>query len=87
MQVSYWSKKSRNDKYLYQDLPVLLSSCDILVYALAKNNETDSLLSDTLLENLNPKSLFVSIAHIDHQKFVSFVNDEKLAGYACDDRI
>ncbi len=87
MNISYWSRNSRNAQYEYQALSELLATSDVLVYALAKNDETENLLSDTLLQNLNPKALFVSIAHIDHPKFISLVQEGKIAGYACDDRI
>ncbi len=87
MNVSYWSRNSRNEQFEYQKLSDLLISSDVLVYALAKNDETDNLFSDALLQNLNPRAIFVSIAHIDHPKFISLVEEGNLSGYACDDRI
>ena len=75
MNVSYWSRNSRNEQFEYQKLSDLLISSDVLVYALAKNDETDNLFSDALLQNLNPRAIFVSIAHIDHPKFISLVEE------------
>lgn len=87
MNVSYWSKNSRDVRFEYKNLNELIASSDILVYALAVNDETKKLLTDELIWLIQKKALFVSITHTDHQKFIKLVEEWNLAWYACDDRI
>lgn len=87
MEVSYWSKNSRDDRFHYRELGDLLRNSDVLVYALATNEETKNLLTDELIWDIRSHTLFLSIAHIDHAKFIKLVEEWKIAGYACDDRI
>jgi phosphoglycerate dehydrogenase-like enzyme len=78
MNVSYWSRKSRNEIFHYEELDQLLHTSDVLVYALAKNEETKNILSDKIIKDLNPKALFVSTAHLNHELFISLVREGKL---------
>jgi phosphoglycerate dehydrogenase-like enzyme len=49
MNVQYWSKNSRDERFEYKELADLLKSSDVLVYALAINEETKNLLTDELI--------------------------------------
>ncbi len=87
MHVSYWSRESRDNLFSYTSLDSLLEGSDIVFYALAKNNETQDLLSDERLALLTTTSIVISIAHIDHAKFISLTESWKIWWYGCDDTI
>ncbi len=87
MEIIYWSRTSRNEKYEYKELSDLIESADVLVYALSVNEWTKILLTNEIVKKFREQSLFVSITHIDHIKFVKLVEIWKLWGYACDDKI
>lgn len=87
MQVSYWSKESRDTRFSYTSLESLLKDSDVVFYALAKNNETQDLLTDERIALLKVTSIVISIAHIDHVKFISLAESGKIWWYGCDDPI
>lgn len=87
MNIQYWSRNTRNDNYRYVGLDELFSTSDVLVFALAKNEETKNIITDSLLAKLPKHSLLVTIAHLDHPKFVKLAEEWKIAWYACDEMI
>lgn len=72
---------------MYSDLEKLISESDVLFYALAKNNETESILTDELLKKLKKSVIIVSIAHIDGTRFIKLSEERNIGGYGCDDQI
>lgn len=62
MNVIYWSKNSRNENYEYQELDSLLKNSDFIFPALARNEETKSILSNNKLDLISQNSFIISIA-------------------------
>jgi phosphoglycerate dehydrogenase-like enzyme len=48
MKVVYWSKNSRDDRFEYQELRNLMKNADIVLPAVAQNEETNGLITDVL---------------------------------------
>ena len=71
----YWSEKSRDDRFSYRELDTLFSECDVIVNALAVNEETKKLFTQELLSKMHPTSYFISIAHIDHSLFIRLAEE------------
>jgi len=75
MEVYYWSQNSRNEHFEYRELLDLLKISDVLVCALAINEQTKGIFTDEMIQNMQTKTIFVSIAHIDNQKFIALTEE------------
>lgn len=84
MEVSYWSRGSKDDRFTFLELENLLEVSDIIFPAMADNDETKKILTNKLLTRIKPSALFVSIAHklYDHSFVIEMVKVDKLFGYA-----
>ena len=87
MDISYWSREARDDRFRYKDLSDLLTSSEVLYYTLAANEETENFFSGEITDSINPHAIFVSIVHMQQKLFIDLVKSQKLAWYACDDFI
>lgn len=87
MKTAYWSKNSRDERFEYLDLGNLIESSDILFYALAKNSETEQLLTPEILSKFKNNSIVISIAHFHHEIFISLVENGKIGWFGCDDPV
>ncbi len=84
MNVVYWSRKSRDRRFSIVKLEDLMKKSDVVFPALAQNEETKDLITDTLLQNMKQSAIFVSIVHqiYNHDLLLQLVKNGKLFGYA-----
>jgi len=83
MITTYWSHTSRDVRFEYKDLVSVIEESDVIFVCLAQNKETDSILTDEILQKMKPSVIFVSIAHkiYNHDLIVKMVHENKLFGY------
>ncbi len=83
MDVKYWSKSSRDEKYEYLELEELFKSCDIIFVTVASNSETEKLITDDMLKSMKEKSIFISITHkvYNHELLNELTTSGKIFGY------
>lgn len=84
MEVIYWSKNTRDDRFKYAELNELMAMADFIFPATAKNNETKGLITDEMLRSMKPTSIFVSDVHevYNHDLLLELVKEKKIFGYA-----
>lgn len=84
MEVVYWSKSSRDDRFKYVELEELMKVSDVILPAVAQNEDTKSLISDEMLKSMKEKAIFVSIVHkiYNHELLLELVKEGKIYGYA-----
>jgi glycerate dehydrogenase len=61
MEVSYWSRTDKNNEFKYTDLETLFSTSDFIFISLAKNDETDKLITNELLDKIKKDASLISI--------------------------
>lgn len=83
MDVLYWSRSSTNDAYRKVELAELMSSADVIFPAFTKNDETNALLTDQLLDSMKPTATIIDIIELDNQqeKILNMIQEGKLFGY------
>ena len=83
MEVMYWSKNSKDDRFEYLELENLFSTCDVIFPSLADNDETKKLITNDLLSKMKSNAIFVSIAHklYDHAHLLDMAQSGKIFGY------
>jgi len=84
MQVQYWSKKSKDERFEFVDLGKLMSGSDVIFPATTQNEETQGLITNEMLKNMKKSAIFVSIVHrvYDHDFLLEMVKKGDLYGYA-----
>lgn len=84
MNVIYWSKSTRDDRFEYTELDDLMKNADVIFPAVAQNDETSSLLSDEMLRSMKNQAIFVSIVHIVYNQDIitERIKAGTLFGYA-----
>lgn len=85
MKVSYWSARSRNDKFKYEELDQLFSESDFIFPAFLSNDETREIITDELINMMKTGASFISIVHEDlynHNLLLEKVRTGELYGYA-----
>ncbi len=83
MYVTYYSQKSRNQKYEYLDLGDLFQSSDVIFLTLAKNEHTQKLITNDMLLSIKSDGMFISVVHdiYDHDLLIKRVQEGKMFGY------
>ncbi len=83
MKVIYWSRSSTNNEFTRVSLSQLFTQADAIFPAFAKNDVTQSLITDELLKSMKPTAIFISIVHevYNHELLVNMVKSGKLYGY------
>jgi lactate dehydrogenase-like 2-hydroxyacid dehydrogenase len=61
MEVSYWSRKSRNSKFKYEELEDIFATCDFIFPAYAVNGQTKLIITDELLDSMKKSASIISI--------------------------
>lgn len=84
MDVSYWSKNSRDQRFNYAELPALMCNADVLFVALAKSAETKGIITDELLRSMKNTAIFVSVVHdvYDHELVLELAANQEIYWYA-----
>lgn len=84
MNVIYWSRNSRDERYSYSEIKEIMSTADVIFPAVAQNSSTESLISDEMLNSMKEGSIFVSIVHkiYNDSLLYELVEKGKIYGYA-----
>lgn len=87
MNVQYWSKHSEDDRFSKVALDELMQGSDVIVSAVAHNDETETLLSDEQVKSMKPTALLVDITHpiYNTELVLQLAADGKIGGYAFED--
>lgn len=87
MQVSYWSKNSKDINFEYKELESLVATSDVIFVALAQNENTQHILTDDLLKTMKKSAIFVSIAHkvFNEGLIIKMVQNGELYGYGTEE--
>lgn len=83
MNVTYWSKSSKESDYQYKELAELFAKSDVIFPTMALNDETKNLITPELLGSMKPTAMFISVVHelFDEQLILNMVKDGKLFGF------
>lgn len=83
MKVQYWSRKTRDERFNYVDLEKLMTSSDLIVVSLAKNDETSKLITDRLLKSMKKTALLITIVDgvFNQDLVIRLVEEGKIYGY------
>jgi phosphoglycerate dehydrogenase-like enzyme len=86
MNVVYWSRKSQDDRFTKVALTEVFSSSDLIVPALAVNEETKQLISNHIIDSMSPTAIMVGINRVrelwDEGYVIRKVQSGDLGGYA-----
>lgn len=86
MEVIYWSRNKRDDRFTYVELDELFSSCDVLIPTIVENEETKKLITKDRLDMLQKSTTMVGINRLRQLWDESYVMDKvtkgELGGYA-----
>lgn len=86
MKVVYWSNSSRDKRFNYVELDELFKTADLIMPALAVNNETKKLITNRRLDFMKEKALMVGIGVVrnlwDEKYILNKVKKEEILGYA-----
>jgi phosphoglycerate dehydrogenase-like enzyme len=87
MSVQYWSKNSTDDRFKKVELNELMKSSDVILSAVAHNEETKTLLSDEALKSMKPTAVLVDITHpiYNTDLALQLAAEGKIGGYAFED--
>lgn len=65
MDVIYWSRKSRNNKFEYKELSEIFKTADFVFPTFSVNEETKKIITDELINSMKSTSSIVSIVGTD----------------------
>lgn len=85
MDVIYWSKKSRNDKFEYKELSEIFKTADFIFPAFSVNEETKKIITDQLINLMKSTSSIVSIIGTDifnTDLILNKIKNNELYGFA-----
>jgi phosphoglycerate dehydrogenase-like enzyme len=84
MEVLYWSKNTKDERFEYVELDELMKNSDVILPAVAQNEDTQSLITDEMLLSMKQDAIFVSIVHkiYNHDLLLKLVEEGKVYGYA-----
>ena len=86
MEVIYWSRQSRDDRFQLVELGELFKTADVIIPTLAENEETRKLITHELLDSIQPHAILVGINRIkaiwDEEYVLEKVKYEEIGGYA-----
>ncbi len=83
MNVIYWSRKSRDKRFIYKTLDKVLQESDFVFPCLARNEQTKGMLNKQKLNKIKEDSFIVSITGddiFDLKTALRLVNKGKLSG-------
>ncbi|OGN07660.1 MAG: hypothetical protein A3B86_02375 [Candidatus Yanofskybacteria bacterium RIFCSPHIGHO2_02_FULL_38_22b] len=86
MEVVYWSRKSRDDRFRKVELDELFETADVIMPALVENSETKQIITKKLLDSVKSTAILIGIGRVkvlwDEDYILNKVNKEEIAGYA-----
>ena len=87
MNVSYWSRRSRDPGYPLLELDELVSTADVIQICVALTPETHGLIGPDQFARMKRGVLLVNTARaqiIDHQALLAAINGGVVGGYGTD---
>jgi phosphoglycerate dehydrogenase-like enzyme len=82
LNVVYWSKNTRNDGYEYKELDDIFETADVIVPTFAHNDESDTLITDELLNKLKSSAIIIDIVELKNsERIIELVKEGKIFGY------
>ncbi len=86
MEVKYWSRRTRDERFALTELSALMASSDVIFLALPRNDETAVLLTEPLLRSMKKSAIFVRTGFApNHELILQMIKDGDLYGYAFDE--
>lgn len=86
LEVVYWSRSSRDDRFTAVTLEELFQTSDVIMPALVENDQTQQLLTRALIDSAKPSALLVGIGRVknlwDEAHILEKVAHNTLGGYA-----
>lgn len=88
MNVQYWSKHATDKRFKKVTLAQLMKTSDVVFVALAKNENTKKLISDSMLKSMKQQSMFISVVHeiYNHDLLLNTVSKGKIYGYGFEEQ-
>jgi phosphoglycerate dehydrogenase-like enzyme len=87
MQVMYWSRSSRDVRFAFRELDVLLREADMVSLHIALNEQTKGMLGIRELSLMKPGALLINTARgalVDASALDAMLLEGRLGGYAAD---
>lgn len=83
MNVQYYSKSSKDKRFKSVTLEKLMETSDIILPAVAQNEETKGMITDKMLKSMKKTAIFVSIVHhvYSHDLLLKLAETGKIYGY------
>jgi len=83
MKVQYWSPSSQNPKFDKVSLEKLMETSDVILPAVAKNKQTEGVITDKMILSMKSTAIFVSIVHevYNHELLLKLESENKIYGY------
>lgn len=83
MNVQYYSKNSKDKRFKSVTLEKLMETSDVILPAVAQNEETKGMITDKMLKNMKKTTIFVSIVHhvYNHDLLLKLAETGKIYGY------
>ena len=85
MNVSYWSRKSRDNRFNYEGLEELFKTSDFIFPTFLINDETKKIITDDLINSMKNSSSIISIVGTDcfnKDLVLNKVKNNELYGFA-----
>ena len=86
MEVVYWSRSSQDDRFSRLTLPDVFSAADLVIPALAVNEETKQLITHEILDSMKSNAIMVGINRVrelwDEDYVIQKVEAGELVGYS-----
>lgn len=85
MEVIYWSRNTRDERFAYKELEEVFKEGDLLIPALKDTEETKGLITKEIIDSAKSTAIIVGISRIkslfDENYVISRVEEGKLGGY------
>lgn len=82
MNVQYWSKNSRDERFNNVSLDELFKTSDVILPAFANSQETSELITESMVASIKPSAIVMSIVHpVHHETLLNRAAAGQLYGY------
>jgi len=88
MDVCYWNRKKKDNKFIYLDLKEIFKLSDVIFLCLSINDETKKIVTDELLNTFKKCAIFISCTGknlFNHELVLEKVKSGELFGYALEE--
>jgi phosphoglycerate dehydrogenase-like enzyme len=88
MQVQYYSKSSQDSRFASVSLAELMSTSDVILPAVAQNQDTRGMITDDMLHSMKKTAIFVTIVHhvYNHDLLLDLAQSGQIYGYGFEDK-